>query len=488
MCRRVGPVLTAVVLLAIGAAMIYPIDDRDVWWLLAAGRYMVDTRSFPTADPFSWSAPGAEWVNHAWAFELVLYGAHRLAGTPGLILLQALFALATFAVLYRVLRAEGLPAGWARVGVAVGGLATWGFWAPRPQLVTYLMLALFWSVLRDLRGGRRDRLGWLPWLTALWANFHGGFMVGPALIGLCLAGELVDRFVRPDPGPRAPAGAPWRLARAGALSLLGAFATPFHYKAVLFPFQVLGDRFAQAFIIEWASPGFQHGQIRIVEGLVLLTLVLLVLAPRPPRTADVLVLAAFVHFGLQAVRNVPLLVVVLLPVLARAAHEVAVERFPELLARSGLPPRRVVAAAAVAGLAFAVWWTAPARALRYSVPRMAVADIFPAGAADYLETVRPPGPLFNDYGWGGYLIWRLYPHYRVSIDGRAAVYGPRRFAEHVAIEDVRPRWRETLDRSGARLALVPARSALAIVLRVAPDWRVLYEDRVAVLLGKREPA
>src|SRR5581483_11636625 len=158
MCRRVGPVLTAVVLLAIGAAMIYPIDDRDVWWLLAAGRYMVDTRSFPTADPFSWSAPGAEWVNHAWAFELVLYGAHRLAGTPGLILLQALFALATFAVLYRVLRAEGLPAGWARVGVAVGGLATWGFWAPRPQLVTYLMLALFWSVLRDLRGGAAT--GW----------------------------------------------------------------------------------------------------------------------------------------------------------------------------------------------------------------------------------------------------------------------------------------------------------------------------------------
>jgi hypothetical protein len=476
---------TVAVLGLIGLAMVYRIDDLDVWWLLRSGAYMVETRSFPTTDPFSWSASGAEWVNHAWGFQLLLYAAWRLGGTTGLIALQAVFAVLTFAVLFRLLRAEGLPAGWARLAVAVGALATWGFWSPRPQVLTYLLLVTFWAILRRYRDGQGDRLVWLPILTMVWANFHGAYMVGLALIGLCLAGLLVDRTLRPEAGEPGGGPSPGRLALAGAACCLATFATPFHYKAVLFPFQVLTDRFARATIIEWASPGFQYGQIRLVEGLVLATLVLLVVSPRRLRALDAIVLAAFFHFSLQAVRNVPLLVVVLLPILARAAHEVALERGPAWIARSGLPPRRAMVGFTIVALVAAGWWTVPARPNWYFVPRLGVSDIFPAGAVEYLRQHRPPGPLFNDYGWGGYLVWRLYPDYRVGIDGRAAVYGPRRFAEYAEIADLRPRWRETLDGSQARLALIKAGSPLAIALRAAPDWQVLYEDRLAVVLARR---
>jgi hypothetical protein len=482
---RVGTALTAAVLAAIGCLMVYPIDDLDVWWLLKSGAYMVETRSFPTTDPFSWPAFGAEWINHAWAFQLLLYGVYRLGGTTALILLQAAFAVATFAVLYRVLRAEGLPRSWALAAIGVGGLASYGFWAPRPQIVTYLCLALFWGILRAYRDGRADHLAWLPLITVVWANFHGGFMVGPALIALVLAGELVDRLLRPAPAGAAPLRL-GRLAGIAVATLLATLATPFHYRAVLFPFQVLSDTFAQAFIIEWASPAFQHGQIRIVEALLLLTLAVFVLAPRWPRTSDVLALAAFVHFGLQAVRNVPLLLIILLPILARALHEVVTERGPVLIARSGVNARRVGIVAAALALTVSMWWMYPARGIRSAMPRLGVSDVFPAGAVGFLKQARPPGPLFNDYGWGGYLIWRLYPDYQVSIDGRAAVYGPRRFAEHIEVADVHPRWRQTLDRQGARLAVLQAKSTLAIVLRASPDWQVLYEDRIAVVLGKRE--
>src|SRR5262249_60633636 len=93
-----GAAATIAVMVGAGLAMVYPVDDLDVWWLLRSGAYMVETRSFPTVDPFSGPAYGAPWVNHAWAFELGLYGIYRLAGIPGLILLQALFAVATLAV------------------------------------------------------------------------------------------------------------------------------------------------------------------------------------------------------------------------------------------------------------------------------------------------------------------------------------------------------------------------------------------------------
>ena len=482
MALRVG--LVAAVLAAIGLLMLYPVDDLDVWWLLRSGAYMVETRSFPTTDPFSGPAFGAEWINHAWAFELLLYGVYRLGGATGLVLLQALFAMATFAVLYAVLRREGAGQGWALIAVAVGGLAARGFWAPRPQLVTYLALAVFWGILRAYRDGRADRLVWLPVLTAVWANLHGGFMVGPTLIGLCVVGELLDRAFGSERS--LSPGRITRLALAGVVSLGAMFATPFHYRAVLFPLGVLGDRLAQAFIIEWGSPPFQYGQIRLIEGLVLLTLLLLLWAPRRPRATDIVVLAAFLHFGLQAVRNIPLLLVILIPILTKALTDVVSERGPGLVALTGWSRRQTAAAVLAVAVPFATWWNYPPRGFPDFAPRVGVADIFPAGAVEFLKRARPPGPLFNDYGWGGYLIWRLYPEYRVSIDGRVAVYGPGRFADHLEVADVRPRWRQTLDRLGARLAVIPARSPLAVVLRASPDWEVLYEDRIAVVLGKRE--
>jgi hypothetical protein len=178
-------------------------------------------------------------------------------------------------------------------------------------------------------------------------------------------------------------------------------------------------------------------------------------------------------------------VVVLVPVLARALHDVVRERVPDLVSLTGWSPRRVATVTLAAGLAFAVWWNYPARGVPSFWPRAGLADIYPAGAVEFIQRTRPPGPLFNDYGWGGYLIWRLYPDYRVSIDGRAAVHGPRRFADHIEVVEVRPQWREKLEQSGARLVVTQARSTLAIVLRASPQWEVLHEDRIAVVFGKR---
>ena len=151
-----GRAIPAAFLVAVGLTALRPIDDADFWWLLRAGRYMVETRSFLTADPFSGTAQGAEWLNHAWGFELLVYGLYALAGTTGVILLQGLAASATFGVLYGLLRREGVGRGWSLGLLSLGALATHGFWSPRPQLVTYLILALFARVLADYQAGRRE--------------------------------------------------------------------------------------------------------------------------------------------------------------------------------------------------------------------------------------------------------------------------------------------------------------------------------------------
>ena len=51
------------------------------------------------------------------------------------------------------------------------------------------------------------------------------------------------------------------------------------------------------------------------------------------------------------------------------------------------------------------------------------ASHFPSRAVDFLAQHHLPGPIFNHYDWGGYLIWRLHPEYPVFVDGRADLYG-----------------------------------------------------------------
>ena len=315
------------------------------------------------------------------------------------------------------------PAG--RSAPGLGALATWGFWSPRPQVLTYLLLAMFVRDPRRLPGRAADRLCWLPVLTArvgeLPRRVHGGPGAHRPVRG--------RRARRAGRSARHRAGRRPRRARALALwsaaSVVASLANPFHYKAVLFPFQVMRDRFPG----RRSSSGRRRASSTARSGWSRLVLAHAgppgrVPAPAPCH-ADAVVLAAFFHFGLQAIRNVPLLVVVSSPILARAVA--SSEPAPTGSRAAGSrPPARWPP-----GLT--VW---PSR-------RPPGGGLAPAGPGHRRLSGRrsawptssrrrrrlscrggPPGPLFNDYGWGGYLIWQLYPELRVGIDGRMAVYGP----------------------------------------------------------------
>lgn len=468
-------------LAAVGLTAVRPIDDPDVWWLLGGGRYMVQTRTFASTDPFSATAAGAEWLNHAWGFELLIYGLYALAGFTGVIVLQGLTAAATFGVLYGLLREEGLGRGWALALLGLGAMATLGFWGPRPQLVTYLMLAVFARVLADYQAGRRNRLWWLPVLTVVWANLHAGFPAGLGLVLLCAAGEIADRALGDEPRRSGS------LARARALtgwfaaSAAGSVVNPFHYHALLFPFQVMGERLTQASIVEWLSPRFGHPQVLILEILLGLMLLLSLGTARPVPWRDLTVLVPLVHLALQATRNTPLLVIVATPILGRAVASCAGAHW------GGLPALgRRVAVVGTLGLVLsscglAVGSFQPAWMWMAFRPAFGVADIFPAGAVDFLRREGRRGTLWNPYGWGGYLVWHLYPDLRVSIDGRAAVYGPERFRDHLIVDELGPGWQEVLARQDVDVMLVGSRTPLATVLRTS-GWVVRFEDKIATVL------
>jgi hypothetical protein len=196
---------------------------------------------------------------------------------------------------------------------------------------------------------------------------------------------------------------------------------------------------------------------------------------------DLTVLVVLVHLALQATRNTPLLVIVATPMLGRAVVSCAAMHWGRL---SGLA-RRAVAVGALGLVLSACGLTAgslrPARVWNAFGPAFGVADTFPSGAVDFLRREGRGGKLWNPYGWGGYLIWHLHPAYRVSIDGRMAVYGPERFREHLTVDQLGAGWQDVVARLEVDTAIVGSTTPLAGILR-ASGWVVRFEDRVAMVL------
>jgi hypothetical protein len=108
----------------------------------------------------------------------------------------------------------------------------------------------------------------------------------------------------------------------------------------------------------------------------------------------------------------------------------------------------------------------------------------PASAVEAVKTQQLPGPLFNNYDWGGYLIWSL-PNLPVSIDGRAALHGTPRIKRSLATWGAEPDWNSDPDLQRARLILAPRDAALCAVLRLDPRFQLVYEDKVAAVFTRR---
>jgi hypothetical protein len=151
------------------------------------------------------------------------------------------------------------------------------------------------------------------------------------------------------------------------------------------------------------------------------------------------------------------------------------DRFP-------MTPRRVVTLCMGVVLVLAViGWQ---QDLSLSGLNRAVEEKFPVGAAAFVAQHGYPGPLYNPFDWGGYLIWRL-PELPVAMDGRTNLHGVERIKRSYATWSGQPGWEGDPELGAARLVIGGVKTPLAILLRREPRYELVYEDRLAVVYVAR---
>jgi hypothetical protein len=131
----------------------------------------------------------------------------------------------------------------------------------------------------------------------------------------------------------------------------------------------------------------------------------------------------------------------------------------------------------VLGIGALLAWHAQTNGFVYSFdPR-----VFPVRAADWLEEHPMRGEMFNDFNWGGYLLFRLWPNQRVFVDSQSDFYGESLVREYESILESRPGWQTALRTHDVAWVIIPPSSPLARALAADPGWRNIYADSTAVI-------
>jgi hypothetical protein len=455
--------------------------DPDAWWHLRTGQLILQNHGLFHSDPFSFTRFGQPWINHEWLSDVLLFGIYRNAGIGGLIVTFAATVAASFLLVY--IRSAGRPylAALMTLWGAVASASTWGV---RPQMFSLLLASIF-LLLLEASEHRPKLLWWTAPLMLLWVNLHAGYPIGLVFIGLFLAGEALEAAIRPEPwqlfAPRLK-----RLAGAFALCMVLVVVNPYGWRIYLYPFETLHSAAMQRFIQEWFSPNF-HDPASLPFLLMLLALIAgAAFSARRLRPRNLLLLLVTIPAALRSLRHIPILMLVMVPVVAELIEARLQESGATRLLTNSLAiqSRRTLMINFVVLFSFVVFTVLRVQHVASHQGEVEARN-FPIAAVSFMEREHPPEPVMNHYNWGGYFIWKLYPQYRVFMDGRADVYGDAFMTDFGATYYLTDNWKKTLDRWSIRTIVLPPDAPLITALRSSPDWREVFADTQAVILTKR---
>jgi hypothetical protein len=468
------------IVMALFVMTLRPIADPDFWWHLRTGQLIVQTHSIPHTDLFSFTKAGKPWVTQEWLSELFIYGFFKLGGYGILICLFSAIITVAFMLAYLRCPAETRPyiAGFVLLLGAISAAPTWGV---RPQMISLLITSLFLYLLdRYRRDGKYRFLIPLPLITLLWVNFHAGYFLGLVITGIYIVGGMTEIFIAKFLKEEKLLAVPSLnsiLILCGSLGvcILAILVNPNGVRIIIYPFQTLTSPSMQQFIQEWFSPDFHKMMWQPMACLILALMGIGMVSKKSISPTNILLNLVFGYAALRSMRNIPLFAITAIPVLSEQVGSVV--RIPTT-SRALSHLLRLTASILLACVALVISLCFVQVVRNQSKTEN---EIFPKTAADWLLENKPPGNLFNSYGWGGYLIWRMYPEYQVYIDGRADVYGDNFIFDYMTIYRAEQGWEDKLNGHAVRTVLVESNAPLANMLRQTPPWQIAFTDKASTI-------
>ena len=437
----------------------------DLAYHVRTGEVMLLNHALVHRDLFTFTVPGAPWLDQQWGAQLLFAIVYRALGWPGLSLLQATLGGLTVLFVYLACRVSGSPPRVA-AGLTLAGFAVaWTSLTLRPQLLAAVLFALsLWLV-----AGRRQhprRIVWMPLVVAVWANVHGSFFLGPLILGVAALQDVYERS----------AGARRVLWVTGA-SVMATLINPFGPRVWSYAYGIARNPLISKLVVEWQPPSIRHPDDAIFFLSVIAVVYVLARRGRPTPWPALAWLGLFFAMALTATRNTMWWGLASPPILA------------SLLAEPEAPPRQELAPSlantAIAGclvLIIGIFFMFSLEGGSFRSPGTRVRDA-PRALTDRLHGLVHPGDrIFNLQRWGSWFELSL-PDNPVFVDSRIELFPEAIWNDYLAVSNAKDGWDGILARWRVRAVAVnpDQQSALIRLMEKDPGWRLAYRDDEGVI-------
>jgi len=470
----------------------YPTDWWDTWFHLKIGETIVRSGHILATDIFSYTALGRPYFSHEWLSQVVLFFTHDSLGIRGLKILVYLLAGSVIVVLYRFLRFKKVDSILALIYLSIFTILTSPFWQPRPQIFGFFLLTVLLICLKKYYYNPIKLVLTVPILSLIWANFHGtAIIIPPLCIYYCFINATPIKQLKQL--KLTPLFLP-------IIAFLFTLITPSTIRLYTYMFEnniyALSKNVAEfrpilTYILEIVPILF----IIFIAIILIISIHALLLKNSNTRAGKLATIASvlvlFLPFYSYRILPLSLIIFTIL-----SAPEVLL-KIQEITAKIILfKTGKILVTVAVIFLTLFFSIKFPPT-LTLKQPNM---SLFPVDAASFIEKEKIVGNIYNPYDWGGFLLWRLGPDFKVFVDGRMDVYAqtevPQRLNELFELLNNKNSGRDTVEASWN--TLLDTFSIDHVILHTTQDrtlgeltiqkqgWSLIYFDSVASILTRSE--
>jgi hypothetical protein len=462
-----------------------PLSDSDLWWHLATGKYIVQNKALLEVDPFSYTSEPISphrvtLLNGYWLAQVVFYLSYLVSGNYGVIALRVLILISGLFVSLLIALRFGAKLTASIILLVLASLTLTIYSPTRPQLFSFMFAPVVFYLLDRLKQKYRaseiniKSYLLLPAVMLLWANLHGGFLLGSTLIFIFTLSEAAHVLVKREAFSK-------QFLLFSAISIAAVACTlinPNTYKMYPMLFAFEGSTI-QTMTSEYVSP-FALGYNLLWWWIYLaLSIVILAVSFKRCDKTHLIIVMFLGAISLSAARYIPFFVLVTLPVLAINLTRI-----------TAVSKRLYIPAVVSVLLTLFIVTTGFQRTLGLTLKQDRLLIGYPENAAAFILENSPAGNIFNHFNWGGYLIWKLYPNYKVFIDGRSL--NLEVFKHYTYMLWDRNTAGKLLDYYGIKTVIMPPPPSsgkgyeLVNILNEDSQWRLVFKDISALVYVRGE--
>ncbi len=438
----------------------------DYFWHKKAGEIMMNEKRILTVDLFSWTAYQKPWISHEWLSEIILYLYHIIFKGHSITLYCGTFLLILYFFLYMTNKKAMLKN--VRFTIIWFFLSTFmigGSIAPRPQMISYVLLAITLFLLYQKKNDENNKTIYLlPIVSIIWANVHGGSSNLPYLLSLIFfLSSMISINQEKIESKSQTKKQTISFLIVTILSFLAITINPHGIKLLTYPYENMQDSFMLNTIQEWRHLNINNISDLIILIMPLITITILIKTNKKHDILDLIVLLLFTYLLFKSVRFAPLFFIASTYIVFKYIKEKPYHTNLNIL----LP---------IFGLIFITFFLTKEKELQLRINEPVVSN-------EMIETIKEHHPehLYNYYDYGGYLIDK---NIKVFIDGRADLYSKYNYKDFYHLTFLNQNYLEILEEYNFDYLLVKNQTPLAYYLKNNQEYQIIKEEKSITLYKK----